>query len=206
MGHVFDIIASPVKKPNPKPTPTHSPHKKHSNTWSYLGLVIIIFLIVADVSNNSNNKNQTQITPVSQNQNSSESKVLGESNNQSTEQNSTPATDTTTLSNTQESTATNNQTNQNTFEISQIKIRILNGSRTAGAATATKEKLEKQGFVVDSIGTAKNKYNNSIIYYNKDKKSVAAMVQLALENQNITLEQNPSLAGNYDVLVIIGAK
>ncbi len=94
----------------------------------------------------------------------------------------------------------------NTIDKRSISIKVLNGSGKTGAANTIKTELEKQGFSVSAIGTANNSYSQSIIYYKTDEnKAKAQMVKDALTSINCTLQKS-SVAGVYDVLVVVGKK
>ncbi|EKD55979.1 MAG: hypothetical protein ACD_58C00324G0011 [uncultured bacterium] len=209
MGQIFDIAKPTPRKTSVKSHTHNNSSKRISNAWIYFGLVIIIFLIIADFGNNT----KTQIVTTNQNDNPSNSKVLGNNTNSETSPDinqSIPESTDDKISQPVTNDITNpikdSQTGQNTFDKSQVKIRILNGSKSAGAANTAKEKLIANGYVIDSVGTAKNKYNVTTIYYNKNKKDIATMVQLVLENQNTLLEENVTLTANYDILIVIGSK
>lgn len=91
-----------------------------------------------------------------------------------------------------------------TIDKSTIKITILNGSRENGLAAQDKKVLEEAGFKVSSIGNTQNLYTKSFIYYNTGKLDQAKLVNDALKDRTYTLEENPSLAGSNDLLVVIG--
>jgi hypothetical protein len=93
-----------------------------------------------------------------------------------------------------------------TVEKSSISIKVLNGSGVNNAATNIEKELEKQGFTVSAIGTAKNPYTQSVIYYKTDAdKSKAQLVKDSLTSISCTLQKS-SIADKYDVLVVVGKK
>ena len=85
---------------------------------------------------------------------------------------------------------------------SEISIKVLNGAGRSGVAAKTKKLLENQGFVVKSIGTARNLYSCTLIYYQESEEK-AEMVKKALSGFNPKIEKS-SIVGEYDVLVVIG--
>ena len=89
---------------------------------------------------------------------------------------------------------------------SSISIKILNGSGKNGLAAQAKQDLEKKGFKIESIGNAKNSYNSTIIYYNKNKKEEAQIVSDNLTQFQTSLQENPELTGQYDILIVLGTK
>lgn len=213
MGYAFDIIKTHRTKPVDKPKSVKSAKLPQQNTFLFFGLVVIIFLIVADISNGSSSKTQ-----ISANKSQDTASVLGESTNDSPANNTSPtssnpatpdtsntATSSPSLSSQNNQTPTDTTTN-NQIDKSQIQIKILNGSGKSGMATSTKSKLESLGFTIDSVGTAKNTYQKTVIYYNTDKKDLAVILQLALENQNISLQENPTLTNGFDLLLVVGQK
>ena len=89
---------------------------------------------------------------------------------------------------------------------SSISIKILNGSGKNGLAAQVKQDLEKKGFKIESIGNAKNSYNSTIIYYNKNKKEEAQIVSDNLTQFQTTIHEDTELTGQYDVLIVLGTK
>ena len=215
MGKAFDIIYAPKPKPTPRPT-SHKSSPSHHQTsgWVYLGLIIVVSLMVADLSNGfgnddqiiekENNTNQSeQVLSETIEPNNEIIQETSESSNTNDEQNIKPNNQTSENATLEESST---QTQNASINKSSIKIRVLNGSKTSGAAANTKTKLASQGFTIDSIGNTRNPYSKSYIYYNINQREAAVLVQLALENQDIVLQENPSLTGDYDILVVIGSQ
>lgn len=208
MGQIFDIAKPSPRKAVAK-TQTQN-NQNVSNAWLYFGLIIIIFLIVADFGSKSPN---TQIAQNDQPTNEENPKVLGDDSINTNDQQNQVIPDANekteesiVATNNIDDPANDNNSTQNSINKSEIKIRILNGSKIPGAALKAKEKLTTNGYVIDNIGTAKNNYNVTTIYYNKGKKDIAVKVKLDLENQNALLEENTTLTANYDLLIVIGTK
>lgn len=89
---------------------------------------------------------------------------------------------------------------------SAITLSVLNGTTTAGAASATKTTLQKAGFTVRTIGNAKTQdYKTTIVYYQNGHQAEANLVVTALNNTSATTEES-TLANPDMVLVVIGLK
>lgn len=207
MSKAFDITIRPKKTPVAvKPT-----NHYQSSSLLFLGVAIIISLVIIDFNNNSkistdivNNSQvqsentQTLDTTATESQNSFDNNPTQKTSDTiNTLDNNSSSNDVANIENTQSAAV---------IDKSKISISILNGARISNAANNTKTLLEKQGFVIEKLGNAKNLYQHTVIYFNKDKKNEAVLVQLALDNQNITLEENPSLTASNDLLIIIGVK
>lgn len=210
MSKAFDITIRPKKTSTAtKPTNNHQ-----FRGLLFLGVTIIIILMIADFNNNSNTKISADIINNEKVQSENTEIQNNPIENQNTTSNNEQLTQKITETNNSQIDNSNNKVTANientqsaaVIDKSKISISILNGARISNAANNTKTLLEKQGFVIEKLGNAKNLYQHTVIYFNKDKKNEAVLVQLALDNQNITLEENPSLTASNDLLIIIGAK
>ena len=84
-----------------------------------------------------------------------------------------------------------------------VTLRVLNGTKVAGAAADTKKTLEAAGFTVKSIGNAKTQnYTKTTIYYQTGRLAEATAVQAALGDA--TLTESSAQAAPDMVLVIYG--
>lgn len=212
MGQAFDIIYKPPKK-NYTESKTVNKSTNTNGAWLFMGLVVIIFFMLADMSNSFKNKTDNN-KPNDTNLNSNE-KVLGESTvDKTATETSTNEPINTNIDSTPKTAEDNvieksdnlivEEPQTNEINKSEIKIRVLNGSKVSGTAARVKNILTQAGFNIDSTGDAKNIYNNTVIYYNTDQEKAAIMIQLALNNQGATIQKNSSLTGDYDILVVAG--
>jgi len=88
-----------------------------------------------------------------------------------------------------------------------ISLRVLNGNALYGAASRAEKILEDNGFKVSAIGNANNQtYASTVVYYKSDKSAEAELVSKTLSDNNYTtsINQDDSLVGTNDVLVVIG--
>ena len=93
-----------------------------------------------------------------------------------------------------------------TVSAKNVTLRILNGSTKNGAASTAKTTVEKAGFTVRTIGNAaKQTYATTMVYYQKNRKAEAELVQKSLTGYSVTIEES-SLASPDMVLIVIGAK
>lgn len=92
-------------------------------------------------------------------------------------------------------------------QITEMTIKVLNGSGITGAATTTKTALETAGYTVSYVGNANSyNYSSSYIYYKAGAKAKAEEIKTVLNNLTITISENDSVAGTYDVVVVVGKK
>jgi cytoskeletal protein RodZ len=105
------------------------------------------------------------------------------------------------------SSTTSSTAPSSAIDKSSIIIKILNGNKRTGEAAALKEKMEADGFKIESTGNAKSTYETTIVYYKKGKESQANLVKefLAKTYQTKT-EENNDLVGSADVLIVLGLK
>ncbi len=90
---------------------------------------------------------------------------------------------------------------------SAIKIEILNGNGIKNSGATTKATLENAGFTVSKTANAKNfNYATTLIYYKTGQDAAANSVRNALTGKEVTIENNDTLAGVYDVVIVLGAK
>lgn len=92
-----------------------------------------------------------------------------------------------------------------TIDKSQITIQILNGNGITGSAASVKNTLVSAGFTVDSVLNAyKFTYQTSIIYYKTGQSAEADAIKQALPNRQLELINDDEIAGNYDIVVVVG--
>ncbi|MEI8143584.1 MAG: LytR C-terminal domain-containing protein [Candidatus Berkelbacteria bacterium] len=102
---------------------------------------------------------------------------------------------------------TSSSSSSSTATISKMTIKVLNGSGVAGAAETVKANLTKLGYTVGFIGNANSfGYATSMIYYKTGKVAQATEIKNTLPTLSITLNENSTIAGVYDVVVVVGKK
>lgn len=88
-----------------------------------------------------------------------------------------------------------------------LTIRILNASSEAEPAEKAKKLLTDAGQKIEQIGQSENLYEQTIIYYKKDRVNDGDRVKNALKTGFQTkVQESENLGSTYDVLVIVGRK
>lgn len=86
----------------------------------------------------------------------------------------------------------------------QAKIQIQNGTGVSGAAEKLRQTLTKEGIAVASVGNYKNfSAKQTTIYYKSGWQTVATSIKKLIGGVLIATESG---IGNYDILIVIGAK
>jgi len=214
MTYLNDIHHRP-KINNPTEPTSERKVTNTSNSWFFLILIIIIILLFSDVSNNFLPKNEKIVTNTNaiseQNDNpspSADSAQKTELTNVSSDSQNKEApifTDTATADNAT-APATKNDLSTDNNILENIKINILNGSGIIGSAQKAKDVLMKNNIAIGTIGTAKNIYDNSIIYYKTGNKNEADILKSLLPDYLITIKLDDNLTKNINLLLVIGKK
>lgn len=89
---------------------------------------------------------------------------------------------------------------------SAITMRILNGSGTAGQAALLRTQLQKDGFTVRSIATARTRRATTMIYYASGKRPEAEYVASFITGRVLEFEESANLTTPDTLLVIVGTK
>ncbi|MFA5927347.1 MAG: LytR C-terminal domain-containing protein [Patescibacteria group bacterium] len=104
-------------------------------------------------------------------------------------------------------TPTQSQTSTSTTDKSKISIKVLNGNGVKNSADEVRDTLTAAGFSVSSVKNARTfSYATTIIYYQTNKKAEAELVKDALASRTASIEASDSLAGEYNVVVVVGKK
>ena len=86
-----------------------------------------------------------------------------------------------------------------------VSVKVLNGTATAGAASAAADSLRQAGITVSGIGNAQSRSNTTTtIYYQVGRLATAQAVQKALTHYTSTLVENSSQTGGDTALVVLG--
>ena len=93
-----------------------------------------------------------------------------------------------------------------TIDRASQSISVLNGNGISGSAKVVKTTLETAGFSVSHVGNAlKFSYLNTEIFYNTGKIAEAEDMKSVLTSRTVEIFENSSVAGNYDIVVVVGA-
>jgi len=88
-----------------------------------------------------------------------------------------------------------------------VKIEILNGNGIKNSGAKLKSDLVSAGFTIEKTANAKNfNYATTLIYYKTGKDAEADLVKSTITGKDVTMENNDTLAGAYDVVIVLGAK
>lgn len=194
MAKAFDIMPRPTKVNESARVP------KKTNLAIFIWIIIICLILILIINSIFSNKYQVKTTssPIPTSKPSS----LNDPTATPFENSSADQIPDYSAKNTQ---ASNSASPAVTIDKSAINIKILNGSGVRGEADQAKADLEKEGFKISQIGTAKNTYSSSIIYYKDNKEAEAKLLTGYLQIEP-ELENNNQLVGEYDLLYVIGKK
>ncbi|MFA4996256.1 MAG: LytR C-terminal domain-containing protein [Patescibacteria group bacterium] len=118
----------------------------------------------------------------------------------------TTAEDTSTANTTTETTQ-ETATATPTIDKANIIMEVLNGNGIKGSADTIRDQLITAGFKVSRVTNAKNfNYATSMIYFKTGKDAEANLVKETLTSLQTTTQNSDSIVGDYDVIVVIGAK
>lgn len=184
----------------------NGPKKKQGNPMTKWVVILIIILIALLVWQNYSKI--IQITGLKKLFNPSQESNL-ESYNSDLQ-----GTDYTSQTGSNSSTA-NSSTNQNqtstavapeaSIDKSKITIDVLNGNGISGSASTVKNQLTGAGFTVDKVANAYNfNYENTIIYFKTGKNAEAELIKTTLSNRQCEINNDDSVVGNYDIVIVVG--
>lgn len=194
MNKIFDIFQQPKEEKEKK-----DEKQKKVNLFLLLVLIVLAALFFATISS-------TTILNFSKSQKET---AVQETTTTPVEQPTSPAT---TATPAPEPTATTTpsetlpETLPSDFDKTSVSIKVLNGTTINGLAAKTKIALEKEGWKVALIGNAKNRYKTTVIYFKEGKELVAKAIENVLSDRQTSREQNNSVVGKYDIVVVLGLK
>lgn len=88
-----------------------------------------------------------------------------------------------------------------------IKVSILNGNGIKGSAAGVKTALETAGYTISNLSNAKVfTYTNTKIYHKTGKSDYAKDIKKTLSDRTVEIEESNSIAGSYDLVIVVGAK
>lgn len=94
-----------------------------------------------------------------------------------------------------------------TIDKSAITLSVLNGNGIKGSAESVSQTLKTAGFNPSKVANAKTfSYTSTYIYYQTGKEAEAGLVATALAGRTIVQQLSDAIAGNYNVLVVVGTK
>lgn len=210
MPFLDGLYSKPKPKPRSQPSPppsrpsaTSSKNNGGALTFLYLLLAVaVIVLLISNLPKSSADKEKVETKPA-ENSIKEKKDVLPEEPeppSQSVKMTEPAAPPPSKTKPTRTETKTETQTQKEAET-----IRILNGTGTKGLAAQIKGEIEKAGLTVRAIGNARNKYKETIIYYDEGKEELAKKVSEALSSRKSILKQSP-IAKPDDVLVVAGEK
>ncbi len=185
----------------------------HTLDKRYLWLLLIPIIAIVLLQNFSSIRNVLSKKDSSTNSNvSSDGKVYnGEiipqdyTTGDATNQNINSNTAAPTVTPTPTPTTQQNSNTPATINKAAIKIKVLNGNGISKSAAAIKSELVKGGFKVALVTNADNfKYPTTKIYYKTGDQAEATLARTALTSRSATIEQSDSIAGTYDLVVLVG--
>lgn len=92
-----------------------------------------------------------------------------------------------------------------TIDKTSITLSVLNGNGIKGSAEAVSQTLKTAGFNPTKVANAKTfSYTSTYIYYQTGKETEAGLVATALAGRTIVKQLSDAIAGNYNVLVVVG--
>ena len=111
----------------------------------------------------------------------------------------------TTNPNADQSQTNSTQTSTPAIDKTKITISVLNGNGISGSAGIVKNQLVAAGFVVDKVANAyKFNYQNTIIYFKTGKEAEAELIKTTLSDRQCETNNNDAVAGNYDIVIVVG--
>lgn len=94
-----------------------------------------------------------------------------------------------------------------TIDKASVVMEVLNGNGVKGSADTIRDQLVTAGFKVSRVANAKNfNYATSIIYFKTGKDTEANLIKGTLTSLQTTTQNSDSIVGDYDVIVVVGAK
>jgi len=125
----------------------------------------------------------------------------------STATSETPTASTESTATTTTPTATTPVVTTPTIDKASITLSVLNGNGIKGSAETVSQTLKTAGFNPTKVANAKTfSYTSTYIYYQTGKATEAGLVATALAGRTIVQQLSDAIAGNYNVLVVVGTK
>lgn len=189
----------------------HRSKNKSGNLISWIILIFFTILITSFFSTNQHSK-----SPANQPSSSINNQILGETDEKLAEKQKTtspiatdkpenPTDDTNNAVGKPSPTPTDNSSNTiSSLDKLDLTIKLLNGSGNSASFGKAQADLESNGYVIAITDNAKNSYLKTTIYYQKDQKNQAAELAQTI-SINPVVEQNDTIAKDYNLVVVIGA-
>lgn len=88
---------------------------------------------------------------------------------------------------------------------SSYSVSVLNGNGIKGSAAGVTSLIIAAGYTVSHTGNAlKFSYTSTLIYYKTGKSSVATDIKSVLSDRTCELLEDNTIAGKYDIVVVVG--
>jgi len=86
-----------------------------------------------------------------------------------------------------------------------IKIEVLNGNGVTGSAEKLKSVLTNVGYTVSKVANARRfTYPDTIIYHKTGDETTAQDIKAVLTGYQTLIENSDSIAGTYDIVIVVG--
>lgn len=86
-----------------------------------------------------------------------------------------------------------------------LQVEVLNGNGISGSAESVKSTLIASGYTVVKVANAKTfTYTKTYIYYKTGKSAEATALAGVLANRSCTTQLSDTIAGTYDIVVVVG--
>lgn len=90
--------------------------------------------------------------------------------------------------------------------VPRVSLRILNGSGSQERLTALRDMLESRGYKIQSVGTAAQPSDKSIIYFKGAVQEEALAIVQAIAPFEPILAKNDDLTGPDDIVILLGSQ
>jgi len=196
------VSAAKEEKPTPK---KHKPKKSLTRVTIWLMTILLIAILVWQNRSEILSFVKTKILKIE----SVDSLIEKEKTEDEyyTAESSTDNTSTTPA--TTESEETSSSTAAAPVEVNKaaVIIEVLNGNGIKNSADKVKAQLIAAGFKVSRVANAKNfNYATSNIYFKTGKNQEAELIKQTLTSLQTTTQNNDSIVGDYDIVIVVGAK
>lgn len=205
-----DDINTIIKSPQKKPSTAPKKRRNHVGCFVVILLIVLIGLLIWQ-----NNTFFQKYLNIFRRQNGSKDTTPSESSVDSagietiTGQDYASSTEPQTQPTSQPAAAVNTQTPPAPVisTKSSLLIKILNGNGVSGSAASVKSTLESAGYTIDIVKNAASfSYATTIIYYKTGKSAEATELTTTLSGRTTSTEISDSIAGKYDIVVVVGKK
>lgn len=189
------------KKKREKPLKTGTERKSSVPKWLAAIFILALFGLLAYQNYDAVLK---YVGLLPQNKSETAEKTETYTNTPTTSQTETPST---TSESTTTATPTTPAVTAPVIDKALITLSVLNGNGIKGSAESVSQTLKTAGFSPTKVANARSfSYTSTYIYYQTGKETEAGLVATALAGRTIIQKLDDAIAGNYNVLVVVGTK